>query len=77
MKVDVPIITDRRASNKLLIQECCASILQQWSRELHIHLKIQRLVNHGKRSYVTVVNTTAFFFHELVWRHTICFQADC
>ena len=74
--VDVPTITDRRAFNKLFIQERCASLLQQWSRKLHILLKIQRLVDPGKRSFVSVVNTTAFFFHEGFWRHGIGFQTD-
>ena len=74
--VDVPTITDRHAFNKLFIQERCASLLQQWSRKLHILLKIQRLVDPGKRSFVSVVNTTAFFFHEGFWCHGICFQTD-
>ncbi|ROJ92229.1 hypothetical protein DPX16_7115 [Anabarilius grahami] len=29
-----------------------------------------------ERLIVTVVNMTAFFFHEGVWHHGICFQAD-
>ncbi len=34
-------------------------------------MKIQRLVDPDKRFAVTFVNTTAFFFREGVWRHSI------
>ncbi len=44
----------------------------------HILLKIQRLVDPDKPLVITVVNSTAFFFREGVWRQRhLCFQVEC
>ncbi len=60
--------------NNKPVCETLGCILKILCRELdifHILLKIQRLVDPDKRSVITFVNTTAFFFREGVWRHGI------
>ncbi len=57
-----PLCKTPRCILKILCRKCVI---------FHILLKKQRLVDPDKAFVVTFVNTTAFFFREGVWRHSI------